>query len=300
MNPQLKIKNFFRHKYSPHRPPLRGEIWIEPLVLESIGLANNAVGIAHFAAQIKADFCFFSCGGSQPVKNSKPDMKEAVEAARRLSLVCGAVIDGPWQRLTYHKDLMLLLQKIISDPHELQELLSVQVELAKTEMAAWAEAGIDLLLVADDIAYNNGLYFSPTHFEQLLKPCYKTLFGPFKSKNFLPVGFHCDGNLSLVLPDLIDLGFVYFNLEPEAVNLEDILGNYGRCMFAMSGIKADWLYGENAAGKATTDFPGNLPDLLKHGNLLLSSTCGLYQPSSVAALRSIYQWLDNYYKTPDH
>lgn len=256
MNPQLKIKNFFSHKHSLHRPPLRGEIWVEPHVLESIGLSNDAEGIAQFAARIKADFCFFSCSGSQPVKNSAPDMKKAVEAARTLSLACGAVIDGPWQRLTYHNDLMLLLQKIISNPLELQELLSVQVELANTEMTAWAEAGVDLILVADDIAYNNGLYFSPTHFEQFLKPCYEKLFNLFKSEVVLPVGFHCDGNINSLIPELIDLGFVYFNLEPEAVNLEDILGNYGRRMFVMSGIKADWLYGENAAGKATTDFPG--------------------------------------------
>lgn len=297
MNPQSRIKNFFKREYPSHHPPLRGEIWIEPHVLKSIGLPNDAVGIAQFTDQINADFCFFSCSGSQPVKNSAPDMKEAVEAARSLSLACGAVVDGHWQRLTYHNDLMLLLQKIISDPLELQELLSLQVDQAKTEMAAWVEAGVDLLLVADDIAYSNGLYFSPTHFEQFLKPCYETLFGLIKSKTFIPVGFHCDGNINSLIPELIDLGFVYFNLEPEAVNLEDILGNYGRRMFVMSGIKADWLYGENAAGNVTTDFPGNLPDLLKHGRLLLSSTCGLYQPSSVTALRSIYKWMDNYYKT---
>lgn len=94
----------------------------------------------------------------------------------------------------------------------------------------------------------------------------------FKPGDLPPVGFHSDGDLSSIIPGLVGTGFSYFSLEPETKDLKQILSNYKSQVFIMSGIRADWLYGNNTADKPTTDFPGKLPVLLKQGKLVLSSS----------------------------
>ncbi|MGM0652421.1 MAG: hypothetical protein ACQES4_06530 [Bacillota bacterium] len=117
-----KLKNYIDNRFSPNQLPPRGEIWVEPQVLKSKGLPNDATGITNFAAQIGADYCFFSCSGAQPVGSKRSDLSKAVKKARSLGLACGAVIDGPWQKLACQDGLMPLLQKLISKPSKLKIL----------------------------------------------------------------------------------------------------------------------------------------------------------------------------------
>ena len=64
---------------------------------------------------------------------------------------------------------------------------------------------LDILYLADDFASQRGLLMDPALWRRFLKPRYAQLFAIGK-KLGLPIWFHSCGNITPVLPDLIDIG----------------------------------------------------------------------------------------------
>ena len=64
---------------------------------------------------------------------------------------------------------------------------------------------LDIFVIKDDFATQNGLMISPGHWRKYLKPYYARLFEIGKRAG-KPVWFHSCGNILPVLPDLIDIG----------------------------------------------------------------------------------------------
>lgn len=265
---------------------VRGEIWVAPIVLETMGLPNNAAGIAELAADLGADFCFLSSSGPQPVLRQVIALQEAVAEVHARNLACGVVIDGPWQKLATTNSLGQLLGRLRTSAihREIEE----QTELIHEEFRAWAGVGADMVLLADDLAYMDGLYFSPAIFSRLLLPNY-VQFLKTATDLQVPLGFHSDGNLVRLLPTLVETGFSFFSLEPEAMDLEQIQRQFNDRITLMTGIRAAW-FNPNCAGRIQTDdILSEISSLALGGRFILSSACGLYDPGSLAALKEIYR-----------
>jgi hypothetical protein len=64
---------------------------------------------------------------------------------------------------------------------------------------------LDIFCLGDDFATQRGLLISPELWRMYLKPCYAKIFSLAK-KAGKPVWFHSCGDITSVLPDLIDIG----------------------------------------------------------------------------------------------
>ncbi len=272
-------------------PLARGEVWVAPAVLESQGLPNDAAGVAHLAANLGADLCFVSCGGPQAVPNQPEALREAVAAVHARDLACGIVVDGPWQRLTQSHGLFQLLERLGRHAGQVEQEVAAQAALVHEELNAWAGAGADLVLLADDLAYSRGLYFSPVLFASLLLPHYRQ-FLLAATDLHVPLGFHSDGDLMPLLPTLVEMGFSFFSLETEAMNLADVQDQHKDRVALIAGIAAEWLSSDRLAGISVDDVSAGISRLARGGRLILGSACGLYDPDSPAALREIYRVAD--------
>lgn len=268
----------------------RGEIWVSPEVLHSCGFPNSTSGIVYLARDLGADICFLSCNGHQAVPCQAHALRDAVRRVQAEGLACGVVVDGPWGRLSRREGLLSLLSSL-RDASYVERDLAEEANLACEECVAWVEAGADLILLADDIAHSAGPYFSPILFAQLLLPRYQHVLATCASLE-IPVGFHSDGSLSLLLPDLVTAGFSCLSLEPEAVSLTEFRSHYGSQITLLSGIRAEWLLKRHLPG-IESQYPFNeLADLIGDGNLILTSACGLSTPESVSALKELYCQVD--------
>ena len=270
----------------------RGEIWVAPAVLEGRGLPNSVAGVADLAAMLGADLCFLSCSGPQAVSMEVEAQREAVSLVHGRDLACGVVVDGPWQRLAAYHGLIKLMARVGGRLGETEREVSSRAALVGEEVRAWCEAGADLVLLTDDIAYNRGLYFSPALFTRLLLPHYRQVLRT-ACEHGVPTGFHSDGDLAILLPTLIDAGFSFFSLEPEAMNLSEVRRLHGDGFSLISGIRAEWL--SNAGGISTEaiNLPREVSSLRHIGRLILASSCGLYEPSSAAFLEKVYRAADS-------
>lgn len=100
-----------------------------------------------------------------------------------------------------------------------------------------------ILCLGDDFATQRGLMLSPRQWRRFLKPRYAALFALAKDRG-KPVWFHSCGDVTAVLPDLIDIGVDVWEtvqlhtlpLSPEALKRE-----YGRHLAFFGGVNTQRL-----------------------------------------------------------
>lgn len=84
--------------------------------------------------------------------------------------------------------------------------------------------GFDFLWTADDLAFKTAPILSPAMFKKLIVPHIKKIADAVS----IPWVFHSDGNLTSLLPDLVDLGISAFNpVEPGAMDIVAVKKQWG-------------------------------------------------------------------------
>jgi hypothetical protein len=97
--------------------------------------------------------------------------------------------------------------------------------------AAEIEAGQGLLdgfVIWGDVAYRNGMFFSPDYWRKYFKPTVKAIV-ELCHKNQLPVIYHGCGNVHSILPDFIEMGLEAYNPLEAKANMDvcDLRHRYG-------------------------------------------------------------------------
>jgi hypothetical protein len=74
------------------------------------------------------------------------------------------------------------------------------------------EGGVEWMGYAEDLGMQNGPMLSPEHFKKYIKPSYERIIRPAREAGCV-VHVHADGDLRLLVPDLLDTGIDVLNLQ---------------------------------------------------------------------------------------
>lgn len=270
---------------APETPALlQGEIWVSPDVLAEAGFDQGPRGLIRLASSLGADICFFHWPESVMVS----DIKELVDLARAADLDCGLTINGPFQRLTLTRNVLDLLQELQRDASRFEALLAKEMEDISETLDILKGSEIELIIVTEDVAYTGGLYFSREVFRKVLVPFYSSLVSRISSTR-IALGWHSDGDVSPLLPALVECGLRFFSLEPECVDLLKFKQAYGSRVSLVGGIRAAWLVGKQLDPDEQRHYLLEIGALLKEGGLILASSCGLYNSPFLLNLRQLYR-----------
>lgn len=273
----------------PDKPILlKGEIWVNVGIPASIGFSRDPKGLTEFASAIGADFCFFPW--SEPWKPS--NLKELIEISCPTGMGCGITLDGPFQRLTRKKGLISILEELGKGSRSLQSQLADETQKIAEGLEAAENSGVKLAVIGDDIGYSRGLYFSDALFRDVLMPFYRILANSI-SKPMPVLGWHSDGDVSKILPDLVDCGFRFFSLESECVDLLNFKRTHGNRGTLIGGIRTAWLTSGGVPPPGPEEYFEEIKILLREGGLILSSSCGLHDPKFIPILKEIYQMVES-------
>jgi uroporphyrinogen decarboxylase len=102
---------------------------------------------------------------------------------------------------------------------------------------------LDILYLADDFAAQRGLTMAPAQWRQFLKPRYAALFA-FGKRSGLPIWFHSCGDITAVLPDLIEIGMdVWETVQLHALPMSpaELKRQYGRDITFFGGVNTQAL-----------------------------------------------------------
>ena len=100
-----------------------------------------------------------------------------------------------------------LLVSMYEEPDFIKMIFDVYVnEYAATCIRMNAECGIDCMIIAEDLGYRSGVFYSPAMMRENLFPYLKEMVDLIHSLK-LPVFLHCDGNVNAILDDIVETGF---------------------------------------------------------------------------------------------
>ncbi len=134
--------------------------------------------------------------------------------------------------------LELFSLAIYDRPEALMRLLDGYNRQAVAVAERVAEERIaPLFFIGDDIAYKERLMFSPAYLRTTCIPMIARMCEPLRRAGIKPI-FHSDGNVSLILDDLVEAGIAGLNpIEPIAgMDIGQIKQRYGRRLILVGNV----------------------------------------------------------------
>ena len=180
-------------------------------------------------------------GVSEVITRNSPPWIDTVKSLYADFPVYGSVCEGHEEgwRIIGSENMMLWMGLY---PEELGRFLKrvadFNLELTKAQIEA-ADGMLDGMVIWGDVAYVNGMLFSPDFWRQHFKPGVKAIIDYCHSKN-LPVIYHGCGNASVLYNDFIEMGLDAYNpLEAKSgLDVVQLRKEYGHDMGFCGNIDA--------------------------------------------------------------
>jgi uroporphyrinogen decarboxylase len=149
----------------------------------------------------------------------------------------------PWEMTIFEKawrirGLEELMMDLAINPQPAERLLDEVARRTGYLARRYAQAGVDIVQLGDDIGSERGLLMSPATWRRFLKPRLAQIIAGIKAANRdTLVFYHSDGNIEPVIPDLIEIGLDILNpIQPEAMDIAHLKRLYGEHLSFWGGI----------------------------------------------------------------
>jgi uroporphyrinogen decarboxylase len=111
---------------------------------------------------------------------------------------------------------------LIDDPDLVEALMRRYAEWTEKLVPVLAKAGFDIIHTADDVAGKQGPLISPLMYRQRFWPYLRRIADAIKTSQ-MAWCFHSDGELSMVLDDIVDFGIDILNpIEPACMDIFEL------------------------------------------------------------------------------
>jgi uroporphyrinogen decarboxylase len=201
-----------------------------------------------------------------------------------------AVLDGPlgWAGRILGFEQMLM-QMTRSAPEFCEFVTGIEA-LNKELIARLASRGINGILLADDIAYNQGVIARPA----LLR---KTIFSSFAEqvayahKLGLPVFFHSDGNLSIMLDDIVAVGFDGLQCieAPAGMDIGEVKRRYGDKLCLWGNLDPAELVEPRSLSELEQAVQRIIAEAGENSGLIFGTSSGLFENMRLDSVKAVYQ-----------
>lgn len=131
-----------------------------------------------------------------------------------------------------------LFVDIAFNPAFAEHLLERITEIRCFQARQYAEAGVDLIKIGDDVGTQRSLLMSRDMYREWFQPRHARVIAAARAvRSDLPVCYHSDGDCWDVIRDLIEAGVTVLNpIQPECLDLAAVKKEFGRDLAFMGGI----------------------------------------------------------------
>jgi uroporphyrinogen decarboxylase len=135
-------------------------------------------------------------------------------------------------------------------PQYVRALFEALTERRCFQARRFAQAGVDVLRIGDDIATQQGLMVGLGTYREWLKPYHARVVAAAREVSpDIPVLYHSDGKLTALLPDLIEVGVTAVNpCQPEAMPPAEVKQQFGGklTLWGCCGTQSVYAHGSRA------------------------------------------------------
>jgi uroporphyrinogen decarboxylase len=138
----------------------------------------------------------------------------------------GHMYEDAWEIRGYEEFLM----DMYAEPDICHFILDKICEKNIVAAKAFAKAGVDMLVTGDDVASQIALMFNPDIWREFIKSRWAKVYAAAREiKPDIEIWYHSDGNIEVIIPELIDIGVTILNpIQPECVDVYKLQKEYGK------------------------------------------------------------------------
>ncbi|MBC8873707.1 MAG: hypothetical protein H8E44_30075 [Planctomycetes bacterium] len=179
--------------------------------------------------------------GEAEIEEKLRYVREYVSAAEGTGIgvmfLCGCIFQTLYEFVVGMTDCMVMT---IEEPDLLDELMARSADYFAELVPRAIDEGVDVVFLADDFAYNKGLFVEPTRFAQLWRPHFDRIMEPASNAN-KPILFHSDGKIDDAVEMLLEMGVDCLNpMDPSGVDYRDYKRRYGDQVTLSGNIDITW------------------------------------------------------------
>lgn len=143
--------------------------------------------------------------------------------------IIGAVVTTIFESAWALRGLDRLLMDFALNPELAERILDIPYQYHLYAAKRLTEMGVDMIRLGDDVGGQNGMLISPEHWRKFLKPKMARLISEIKAINpDVKVGYHSDGNIYPIIPELIEIGLDVLNpIQPACMDPEEVKKRFG-------------------------------------------------------------------------
>lgn len=221
-------------------------------------LGNDAAGRPVYRGAFGEEFACVEYG-HQLVKAAIADPSEAFDYTapcpdiatyqqleffkRESDFFLSAQVMGPVSSLDWTLNMEDMLVWCLTDEAAMVALARKMTDFEVERAKGFLDRGADMILIADDIAYNSGPFLPPRSMERIAWPFYSDMIRRIKAHREVPVFFHTDGNINSLLPHIVACGFDGLqSIQPSAgMDIAAVKQSYGQRLCLMGNLDLDRL-----------------------------------------------------------
>jgi uroporphyrinogen decarboxylase len=155
----------------------------------------------------------------------------------------GELFEAAWRMRGFENFMIDLVERPHLAAYLLDQLTSMLIENA----LILARSGVDILLLDDDVAMPNRLMIGPATWREYFKPRLdKVIHLAREESPDLLVFYHCDGNFTGLISDLVDIGVNVINpVQPDCMDAAAIKRQFGNklALWGTVGTARLWDWG---------------------------------------------------------
>ncbi|MBI2866462.1 MAG: hypothetical protein HYX99_03770 [Chloroflexi bacterium] len=277
-------------------PPCRGEPWLGSEVLAACHLPDSVEGHIRLAAELGMDALFLPVAPVAPSPSPYCyryfQISEVAPFVRGLPFFSGLVVDGPFQRLVHRGGLRPLLARAKARPQLFRVELEREGEEVERLLAQCLELNVDVLVLAEDLAYQRSTYLSPRDLRECLLPLHARLCHRIHRGAAL-AWVHSEGNITGLVPDLVAAGWDgLFGCDESALDVLSLKQQWGGKLLLLGGVSQELLDSSSASPAQIAAFQAKVRDLSQGGRFILGTSSGLFRAEHLTSIRSIYGMAD--------
>jgi uroporphyrinogen decarboxylase len=199
--------------------------------------------------------------------------------------------DNPFKIAYFMRRYDDFLIDCLSRPDYVKELLERIAAVEFTRVENGVQAGARCAMIFGDFAHQQELMISPEMFRKVLRPILEEFVFRLKAINPKVLVFlHSDGNLSSVLPDLIECGFAAVHpIQPECMEMAAVKREFGDRISLFGGISVQSELPGSEPGEIGRLVRRRIDQLGFNGGLILAPTNTIIEDVPLPSILAMYE-----------
>jgi uroporphyrinogen decarboxylase len=214
----------------------------------------------------------------QPPDPTRPalyaDTQQMILAFKHEYWIVGVTVTTIFETAWALRGLEQMLFDMATDPDLANHILDFPYHYHLTAAKKLAEMGVDMIWTGDDVGSQHGMLISPQMWRRYFKPRMANFFAELKTINpNLKIAYHSDGDISPIIPELIEIGLDVLNpVQPACMDPAALKGQYGDQLCFWGSIDEQHTLPFGSTTSVESEVKERLNTIGKDGGLILSPT----------------------------